>query len=185
MGQAKKSSRISVRELAIFAMLGTIMFCGDILMEWAPNIHFVGVFTVVYTVVYRARALIPLYLYVLLIGVYQGFGIWWIPYLYVWTVLWGVIMLLPRHMPRKVAIAVYAVVCALHGLSFGVLYAPFQAWAFGLTWKGMLAWVAAGFPFDAIHAAGNFAGGFLVLPMAELLCRLEKKTAVRATRSPR
>ena len=185
MDQAKKSSRISVRELAIFAMLGTVMFCGDFLMEWAPNIHFVGALIVTYTVVYRVRALIPIYLYVILIGVYQGFGLWWIPYLYVWTVLWGATMLLPRTMPKWLSIAAYMVVPALHGLFFGILYAPFQALAFGLTWEGMLTWIAAGLPFDALHAVGNFAAGALVLPLVELLRRLEKKTALRATRSPR
>ena len=185
MDQAKKGSRISVRELAIFAMLGTIMFCGDFLMEWAPNVHFVGVLVVIYTVVYRVRALIPIYLYVLLIGVYQGFGLWWIPYLYVWTALWGATMLLPRNMPKWLSVAAYMVIPALHGLLFGVLYAPFQALAFGLSWQGTLTWIAAGFPFDAIHGAGNFAAGTLVLPMVELLRRLEKKTDVRATRSLR
>ena len=174
MDRAKKSSRISVRELAIFAMLGTIMFCGDFLMEWAPNVHFVGVFVVTYTVVYRVRALIPIYVYALLIGVYQGFGLWWIPYLYVWTVLWGATMLLPRRMPRMVAIPVYAVACALHGLLFGVLYAPFQALAFGLSFEGMLTWIAAGLPFDVVHAVGNFVGGLLILPLADLLRRLER-----------
>ena len=174
-----------MRELAIFAMLGTIMFCGDFLMEWAPNVHFVGVLVVIYTVVYRVRALIPIYLYALLIGVYQGFGLWWIPYLYVWTVLWGATMLLPRHMPKWLSVAAYMVIPALHGLLFGVLYAPFQALVFGLNWQGMLTWIAAGFPFDAIHGAGNFAAGALVLPMVKLLRRLEQKSAVRAARSPR
>lgn len=156
-------------------MLGTLMFCGDILMEWAPNIHFVGVLTVTYTVVYRGRALIPLYVYVLLNGVYAGFGLWWVPYLYIWTVLWGVTMLLPRSMPRKIAVPVYMAVCALHGLAFGTLYAPFQALAFGLDLRGTLAWIAAGLPFDVVHAVGNLAGGMLVVPLVELLKRLEKK----------
>ena len=173
--RANKSSRISVRELAVFAMLGTIMFCGDIFMEWAPNIHFVGVLTVVYTVVYRSRALIPLYVYVFLNGVYAGFGLWWVPYLYIWTVLWGVVMLLPRNMTRKLAVPVYMAVCSLHGLAFGTLYAPFQALAFGLNFQGTLAWIAAGLPFDAIHAVGNLAGATLVVPLAELLRRLERK----------
>lgn len=174
------------RDLAVFAMLGTILFCGDILMEWAPNIHFVGALIVTYTVVYRVRALIPLYVYVFLNGVYSGFGLWWIPYLYIWTILWGIAMLLPRHMPRRVAIPVYMITCALHGLAFGALYAPFQALAFGLDFSGMLAWIAAGLPFDLIHAWGNLAVGALVVPLSELLRRLERQSGkATAERSPR
>ena len=162
--------------MAIFAMLGTLLFCGDILMEWAPNIHFVGVSVVTYTVVYRTRALIPIYLYVLLNGVYGGFGLWWVPYLYIWTILWGITMLLPKNMPRKVAIPVYMATCALHGLAFGTLYAPFQALAMGLNFKQTLAWIAAGIPFDITHSLGNLAGGMLIVPLATLLRRLDQGT---------
>ena len=155
-------------------MLGTMLFCGDILMEWAPNIHFVGMLTMTYTLVYRGKALIPIYIYVFLNGVYAGFGLWWIPYLYLWAILWGVTMLLPRNMPRRVAIPVYMGVCALHGLCFGTLYAPFQAVVFGLDFAKTLAWIAAGLPFDVIHALGNLASGALIVPLVELLRRLEK-----------
>ena len=165
---------IKTRDLVIFAMLSTILYCGDILMEWAPNIHFVGVLVMIYTVVYRARALIPIYIYVLLNGVYMGFSLWWFPYLYVWTVLWAITMLLPRSMPQGVAFPVYMVVCALHGLTFGALYAPFQALVFGFDFKQTIAWIAAGVPFDTVHAVGNLALGALVVPMAKLLRRLER-----------
>ena len=174
---SQKSSRITVRELAIFAMLGAVMFCGDFMMNWAMNVHFVGALLMTYTVVYRSRALIPLYIYALLIGVFEGFGIWWVPYLYIWLPLWGVTMLLPRKMPKKLAVPVYMTVCALHGLLYGVLYAPFQAWVFGLDLGGTLTWIAFGFPADMIHAAGNFVGGLLIVPLSELLRRLEKSRA--------
>jgi len=173
MAEPFRKRAFRLRELAIFAMLGTLLFCGDILMEWAPNVHFVGVLVITYTVVYRAKALIPIYLYVLLNGLYTGFGLWWVPYLYVWTVLWGITMLLPKNLPPRVADLVYMVTGALHGLAFGTLYAPFQALAFGLSFQQTLAWIAAGIPFDVTHAIGNFAGGILIVPLATLLRRLE------------
>lgn len=156
-------------------MLATVMFLSKLLMEWAPNIHFVGMLTVTYTLVYRRRALIPLYVYVLLMGVYAGFNVWWVPYVYIWTILWGIIMLLPRNMPRKVAIPVYAMVCGLHGFAYGALYAPAQALFFGYTPAQTLAWIAAGLPFDALHAVGNLAAGVLIVPLRDLLIRLEKR----------
>lgn len=156
-------------------MLATVMFLSKLLMEWAPNIHFVGMLTVTYTLVYRRRALIPLYVYVLLMGVYAGFNVWWVPYVYIWTILWGITMLLPRNMPRKVAILVYAMVCGLHGFAYGALYAPAQALFFGYTPAQTLAWIAAGLPFDALHAVGNLAAGVLIVPLRDLLIRLEKR----------
>ena len=156
-------------------MFGTLMFCSKILMEALPNIHLVGMFIVLFTVVFRAKALIPIYIYVVLVGVYGGFSPWWVPNLYIWTVLWGVTMLLPRNMPKKVAAVVYPVVCALHGLLYGVLYAPAQALLFGLTFKGAVAWVVAGLPFDAMHGLGNLLSGVLILPLSELLKKALKK----------
>ena len=162
-------------ELAVFPMLGAIMFCSKLLMEALPNIHLVGMLTVLYTVVFRTKALIPIYIYVLLTGLYAGFDIWWIPYLYIWTVLWAVVMILPKNMPRAAAIAVYSVVCALHGLLYGTLYAPVQALAFGFDFDQTLAWIAAGLPFDIIHAVGNAVFGCFVYPLSRILIKLERK----------
>ena len=161
-------------ELIVFAMLGVIMFISKYLTDLLPNIHFLGMLTMTYTIVYRKKALIPIYVFVMLIGIFNGFAMWWIPYLYIWTILWGITMLLPKKMSKKVAIPVYAVVCALHGHCYGILYAPAQAIMFGLNFKGMLTWIATGFYFDVIHGIGNFALGFLIVPLAEALKKFHK-----------
>ena len=161
--------------MTVFSMLGTLMFCSKIFMEILPNIHLLGMFTITYTVVFRRKALIPIYIYVMLNGIYAGFALWWIPYLYIWTVLWGIVMLLPRRMPKKVAVPVYMAVCALHGLAFGTLYAPLQALWMGFDLQAMLAWIVAGLPFDLIHAAGNLAGGLLILPLSDVLRKLKAR----------
>ena len=165
--------------MTVFAMLGSLMFVSKIAMEMLPNLHLIGVLTVVYTVVYRWRALIPIYVYVLMNGVYAGFSLWWIPYLYIWTVLWGMVMLLPRHMPVWLRCAVYPVITALHGILFGILYAPAQALMFGLSFDGMVAWIIAGISFDIIHSVGNFCLGFLVYPLSELLFKLSGEGRVK------
>ena len=70
----------------------------------------------------------------------------------------------------------YSVVCELHGLLFGVLYAPVQALFFGFDFRQTLAWIAAGLPFDIIHAIGNFAAGFLIMPLVKVIGKLDKNT---------
>lgn len=174
---SKLSTYQRTRQLTIFALLGAVMFCSKVLMEWAPNIHLLGMLTMAYTLTYRKKALIPIYVYVLLQGAFAGFALWWIPYTYIWTILWGITMILPKNMPAKIAVPVYMGVCALHGLCFGTLYAPAQAIMYGLSWKGMFAWIVAGLPFDAIHAAGNLVVGALILPLSRTLTKLEKTGA--------
>ena len=134
--------------------------------------------TMVYTLAFRKRALIPIYVYVFLNGLYAGFNLWWVPYLYIWTILWGVTMLLPKRMPHKVGAVVYPVVCALHGLAFGTLYAPAQAILFRLNFQQMLAWIASGFYWDVVHAVGNLAVGLLIVPLTILLKKLNSKVGI-------
>ena len=167
--------KLTTRELTVFSMLGAIMYASKVIMEVAPNVHLLSVFTVGFTVVYRKKALYPIYIYVLLNGMFCGFATWWIPYLYIWTVLWGVVMLLPKKMPKKVRYIVYMVVCSLHGFLFGTLYAPAQAILYGLDFQGMIAWIIAGLPWDCIHGVSNFFCGLLILPLITLLKRLNKE----------
>lgn len=158
--------------MALFAMLGALMYCSKVIMEVAPNIHLLGMLTMTFTVVFRAKALIPIYIYVMLNGLFAGFATWWVPYLYIWAVLWGVTMLLPKKMPKKVAYVVYPAVCCLHGLAFGTLYAPAQALLFGLNFEQTIAWIAAGFPWDIVQGVGNLFAGMLIVPLSTLLGKL-------------
>ncbi len=158
--------KLTVRELVVFAMLGSAMFVSKLIMEALPNVHLLAMFTVLFTVLFRTKALISIYTFVFLAGLYGGFSLWWVPYLYIWTVLWGVTMLLPRNMQPVTASVVYIIVCGLHGFLYGVLYAPFQAFAFGLDFNGAVAWVIGGLPFDCIHGISNLIVGSLVLPLS-------------------
>jgi hypothetical protein len=170
-----KKEKITVREMIIFSMLGTIMFCSKLIMEALPNIHLIGALTMIYTLVYRKKALYPIYIFAILTGLYGGFGLWWVPYLYIWTILWGVTMLLPKNMSPKFAAIIYPLICSLHGLAYGTLYAPAQALLFGLDFEGMIAWIISGIPFDLLQAGGNLVAGLLITPITKLLRKLEAK----------
>lgn len=174
MSSSTPRAKLSVTELTVYAMLSALMYCGDVFLDALPNIHLVGVLTATYTVVFRKKALIPIYMYVLLTLITNGFGLWGLPYLYIWAILWGIIMLLPKKMPLWLQAIVYPIVCMLHGLSFGILYAPAHAIMFHLNFQGILAWIATGISFDITHAIGNFAGGLLIVPLALFLKRMKK-----------
>lgn len=150
------------------------MLVSKLALEFLPNVHMLAALTIAYTVVFRKKALYPIYVYVLLNGIVAGFSLWWIPYLYLWTVLWGVTMLLPKNMKPKVAVPVYMVTAALHGFLFGTMYAPAQAIMFGLSFKATISWIIAGLPWDAIHGVSNFFMAILVLPIVKTI-RLAQK----------
>ena len=157
-------------------MLGALMFSTKKIMEILPNVHLVGMLTVLYTVVYRAKGLIPLYVYILLDGAFCGFATWWLPYLYTWAVLWCMAMLIPRQIPPTAAKIVYPAVCALHGFLFGVIYTPGQALLYGYDLKTTIAWIIAGIGFDITHGISNLVVGMLIYPLSLLLIKLEKKS---------
>ena len=165
-------SKINLRELIIFAMLGCIMFLSDLLMEALPNIHALAMFIALFTLVFRAKALIPIYVYVALTGIYAGLALWWVPYLYIWAILWAAIMLIPKRANDKVKFILSIILCSLHGLLFGILYAPMQALMYGLSFKAMITWIVTGAAFDIVHMCGNFAMSFLIIPLYRVMKKL-------------
>lgn len=171
-----KKSRLV--DIAIFAMFGTIIFISKLIMEFLPNVHPIAMFITVFTLVYRKKALIPIYVFVILTGAYAGFNMWWIPYLYIWTVLWGFVMLIPKNLSLGKTAVFSTLACALHGILFGTLYAPFQAIAFHLTFEATLSWIAAGLPWDAVHMVGNIAMSTLVIPLYKVVSKLEEKRKI-------
>jgi energy-coupling factor transport system substrate-specific component len=146
----KKNSAISIYELCLYPMLGALMFCSKVIMEVLPNIHMLGLLTMVYTVVFRRRALIPIYIYVFLNGLYAGFNMWWVPYLYILTILWGITMLLKEEKSP----VIWAFISGFFGLFFGTLCSvPY--FITGGVHMG-LSWIIAGLQMDIIHGIGNF-----------------------------
>ncbi|MBQ0042159.1 MAG: hypothetical protein KBS85_02385 [Lachnospiraceae bacterium] len=170
--------KVNIREICIFGMFGALMYASKILMEFLPNVHLIGVFIVALTAVYRQKALYSLYVFVFLVGLFNGFNTWWVPYLYIWTVLWGFAMLIPRKLSPKIRFILYPVCCSLHGFLFGTLYAPFQAFAFGLSFEGMIAWIIAGLPWDVVHGVSNLIGGsILIYPLVKVTEKLKRITS--------
>lgn len=166
--------KLTVREMAVFAMLGSLIYASKMVMEFLPNVHLIGVFIIALTVIYRKKALYPIYVFVFITGLFSGFSTWWLPYLYIWTVLWGGTMLLPQNIPEKIRPLIYMLLCAAHGFLYGTLYAPAQAILFGLNFKETIAWIIAGLPWDCVHGVSNFFCGILIIPIIKIIQLAEK-----------
>lgn len=167
--------RLSVREIAIFAMLGAIMLGSKKLMEFMPNIHPLTMLTIVYTLVYRKKAIFPLLVYLVLDTVVVGGITWILPYYYIFPLVWLCALAIPKRLSGMPLQICCTVICTLFGFAFGTLYAPWQAILYGLNFEKTLAWILTGLPWDAVHALGNFAASFLILPLAKLLQKIQKQ----------
>lgn len=175
---SNSKGRLSPREIAVFAMLGALMFVGDLAFEWAPNVHPLTMLVMVYTLTYRKKGIIPITVYLVLEAVFFG-GLWLVPYFYIFPLCYLVTLLLPRNMTKAKAQFCYSLVCTLFGLLFGTLYAPWQALVFMKSFEAekIFAWIAAGFAYDVVHAVGNLAASFLIIPLVTLLGKIENRKA--------
>ncbi len=168
--------KLNIKELVTFAMLGAMMFSTKKVMEFLPEIHLLGTFIVAATVVYRQKALYPISIYIFLEGLFLGIGVGWIPYLYIWTVLWGMVMLLPKKLPKKWQAPVYMAVSGLHGFLFGLLYSPMQALFFGMDFRSTLTWIAVGFvTADIRHGISNIVCGLLICPLIAIMNTVNRR----------
>ena len=150
------SKTLSVRELVLFALLGTVMFAGKMAMAGLPNIEPVSLLVILYTLAFGRKALWSIYLYVALECVVWGLNTWSISYLYVWFLLYLASRLL-RKMDSPLG---WAVVSGSFGLFFGLLCAPVQLCIGG--WTYAVSWWISGIPFDLAHCGGNFAMALLL-----------------------
>lgn len=166
--------------ITLGAMLGAMLFSSQVAMAGLPNIEIVSLLILVWTRVYRTGALPGIAVFVALEGIVYGFGIWWISYLYIWFILWGIVMLIPRRRSeqpltgkRLVLVSLgWASLCGAYGFAFGALTAI--PWFFRGGPSAALAYWLSGIPFDVSHAIGNFVSALLLaVPLIELLTKLK------------
>ncbi len=178
MNSERNSFKPTIKEIIIFGMLGALIFVSKLITEALPNIHLIGMFITAISAVYKKKAIYPVYVFVLLSGIFYGFANWWIPYIYIWLPLWIGVLLVPEKISEKKKYVIYIIICSLHGFLYGTLYAPAQAIMFGLTFRETLAWIGAGLLFDCIHGVSNLICGLLIPPMVKIMKRLDKTPTV-------
>lgn len=147
---AAKPGTLPVRELVLYALLGTVMFALKMAMAGLPNIEPVSLLVIIYTLTFGRRAFWPIALYVMLEFFAWGVNLWTINYLYVWAIL-ALLASLFRAMDSVLG---WAVLSGAFGLCFGLLCAPVY-WATG-GWAFALSWWVSGIPYDLLHGIGNF-----------------------------
>ena len=154
--------------VALSGILGAILLVSQIALAPLPNIEIVSVLVVLFTLVLGKYVAYTLSVFILLEGLVYGFGLWWLSYLYIWTIL-AIITFFFRKMESRLG---WALICGFYGLLFGTLtsFPTFVLSGFAVG----VAYILSGIPFDLIHAVANFLLAFLLLPVLRKL--LEKLT---------
>lgn len=148
MEQSRNSQK--VKSIVTMGFLSAILFTGQLGMSFLPNIEPVTPLIILYTLVYKKQVFPIIYTFVLLEGLVFGFGIWWVSYLYIWSILALIVLVLPPDSPT----AIWAITAGAFGLLFGALCAIPYLISGGPA--AAFAYWAAGIPYDILHCAGNF-----------------------------
>lgn len=166
--------KISVREIALFGMLGALTFGLKVAMAGLPNIEPVSLLVMVFAVVFGKKCLYPIYLYVLMEILIYGLGTWNINYLYIWAIL-----ALAAYCMRNLEHPLWwALLSGGFGLGFGLLCAPVD-FLLGDIGFVISKWIS-GIPFDVAHCAGNFAITLLLFrPLRNLTRKLYQRIATK------
>ena len=77
---------MKTREIVIYGILSAVLLAAQVSLGFLPNIEIVTLLILVYTLVFRKKVFFIIYIFVFLEGLIYGFGLWWINYLYVWSI---------------------------------------------------------------------------------------------------
>ena len=157
---------LPLRDLLVLSMLAALMFCAKFALQNIPNVHLGAVFLIVATLRFGIKTLYMVFVYIMLEGLFFGFSIWWVPYIYIWAIL--VLAVLPQRKHKSWLLL--SVTGALHGYLFGAMCAIVTAIVGGLH-AGFAFWVS-GIPYDLIHGTSNL---ILCLVLLRPLDKLAQK----------
>lgn len=162
--------KLTLRQVALFGVLGALTFGAKVAMSSLPNIEPVSLMVMLFAVVFGRQCLYPVYLYVLMEVMLYGINLWNINYLYVWTVLALAAMAMRRlHNPVW-----WALLSGAFGMAFGLLCTPVYMAIGGFDYG--IRWWLSGIAFDIPHAIGNFVIALVLFaPLRKLLTNLNGK----------
>ena len=149
MSRSKPGS-FGVYDIALMGMVTAVLSTVKQALAVIPNVELVSFFIIIFTLYMGWKILPAIYAFVSIEFIIWGFGIWSFYYLYVWTILALLTMLLSRF--RN--IFVFCTLSGAFGLGFGGLCAFTNLFITGP--GAAFGWWLAGIPFDLIHAVSNF-----------------------------
>lgn len=166
----KQKVTLTILETVLFGVLGALTFALQVVMGPLPNIEPVSLLVMLFAVTFGWKSLYAVYTFVVMEILFYGISLWNVYYLYVWTIL-AVIAILMKMQTHPL---VWALISGVFGLGFGALCAIVDVFIGGIPYA-IAKWIS-GIPFDLLHCGGNFVIALvLFVPMRTLLDKLYKR----------
>lgn len=161
---------LSVRDIALFGVLGALTFAAKFVMSSLPNIEPVSLLIMLFAVTFGKKCIYPTAVYVAMEILVYGINVWNIYYLYIWLVLAAGAYLMRNCRDRLP----WAILSGAFGLMFGALCGVADIFLYGFSYA-VAKWTS-GIAYDLIHCAGNFVIAFLLFdPLRQQLEKLYKR----------
>ncbi|MDD4113493.1 MAG: hypothetical protein PHC56_10765 [Herbinix sp.] len=138
------------KDIVIIGVMAALLIVLQVGLSFLPNIELVSLIVILCTIIYGWKTLYIIYIFVIAEGLIFGFGLWWVNYLYVWTIL----MLLTMLFRDKQSPFLWAIISGAFGLSFGLLCSIPYLFIGGVPMA--VSYFISGIPFDAIHCVSNY-----------------------------
>lgn len=136
-------------ELVTMGLLAAIVFVVQVALGFLPNIELVTLLFIVYTLVLGKRVFLIIYVFVFLEGFFYGFGIWWINYLYVWTIE----ALITLALRKQTSVLFWSVMSGIYGFTFGA-WCAIPYFFIGGPSAAFSYWIS-GIPYSVLNCVGN------------------------------
>lgn len=161
-----------IRDVVMIGMMSAILVVVQVALGFLPNVELVSLLIILYSCYFGRKTLFIIYVFVLLEGIIYGFSLWWINYLYIWTILFIIATIFRKHRSP----VFWAIVSGTYGLGFGALCAIPYFFIGGLP-TAFAYWVS-GIPYDIPHGAFNFIFALVFFyPLRLLFDQLIKQSA--------
>lgn len=158
------------KDIVIIGIMSALIIILQVGLLFLPNIELVSLLIILCTIMYGWKTLYIIYVFVIVEGLIYGFGIWWINYLYVWTIL----MLITMLFRNKRSPFFWAILSGAFGLCFGALCSIPYFFIGGVSMA--VSGIISGIPFDAIHCLSNYVIALVLFhPLYRLLNLINQK----------
>ena len=149
---------LPLKDITVTAIASAVLIAVQVSLSLIPNVELVTLLVILYTLYLGKKTLFVIYIFAVVQGFIYGFHIWWLTYLYVWTLLYFVV----QAVKTGRSVLFWSAAAAVYGLFFGVLTSVPYFLTLGTI--GGIAHILAGIPFDLVHCAGNFFTVLVLFP---------------------
>lgn len=146
----QNKTNIDTRDIVLMGAFIAIIEAAKILLSPIAGVEMVTLLLILSTLYFRKKMPYMLLGYLLIEGILNGFSIWWVMYIYIWSLL----VLLTYLFRNMTSIWCWSIFSGVFGIIFGALCCPIYFITNGV--EVGIAWWIAGLPTDILHGVSNF-----------------------------